>query len=329
MSNTSEKEACTKRCWYIGGGIGLLLAFILLAFSSWGIIASVFTGIVVAVIAGWLLQKFLCDGIETATPITTTPAQPASASKESTAAVAGMGAAAVPPAEPTTAAMEIATSGTTASGLMSDPGDQATPAAQKAAKKPAAKKPAAKKKAPAKKTVAKTTGATTTSSEPVVAAAPKKPAAKKATAKGAAAASAAKAPAAKKAPAKKAAATSAKAAAPKAAAPKAAAKPKVAAKPARKPVAADGKPEMLTKARASGADDLKLISGVGPKLEGTLNALGVYHYDQVASWRKKEVEWVDERLRFKGRIERDGWIAQAKILAKGGETEFSKKKKKT
>lgn len=86
---------------------------------------------------------------------------------------------------------------------------------------------------------------------------------------------------------------------------------------------------MLSKARASGADDLKLISGVGPKLEGTLNELGVYHYDQVAAWRKKEVEWVDERLRFKGRIERDGWIAQAKILAKGGETEFSKKKKKT
>jgi predicted flap endonuclease-1-like 5' DNA nuclease len=94
-------------------------------------------------------------------------------------------------------------------------------------------------------------------------------------------------------------------------------------------VAADGKPEMLTKARASGADDLKLISGVGPKLEGTLNELGVYHFDQVGSWRKKEIEWVDARLRFKGRIERDGWIAQAKILAKGGETEFSKRKKKT
>tara|TARA_R110002074_G_scaffold2285_6_gene13597 strand:+ start:1139 stop:1405 length:267 start_codon:yes stop_codon:yes gene_type:complete len=86
---------------------------------------------------------------------------------------------------------------------------------------------------------------------------------------------------------------------------------------------------MLSNARAGGPDDLKLISGVGPKLEGTLNELGVFHFDQVAGWRKKEIEWVDAQLRFKGRIERDGWIAQAKILAKGGETEFSKRKSKT
>ncbi|TMM54949.1 hypothetical protein [Sulfitobacter sabulilitoris] len=99
--------------------------------------------------------------------------------------------------------------------------------------------------------------------------------------------------------------------------------------PARAPVAADGKPEMLEAPRAGGADDLKRISGVGPKIEQTLNALGVYHYDQVASWRKKEIAWVDEQLRFKGRIERDGWIAQAKTLAKGGETEVSKRKKKS
>ncbi len=99
--------------------------------------------------------------------------------------------------------------------------------------------------------------------------------------------------------------------------------------PVNKPVAADGKPELLTAARPGGADDLKLISGVGPKLEQTLNDLGVYHFDQVASWRKKEIEWVDSQLRFKGRIERDGWIAQAKTLAAGGETEFSVRKKKT
>lgn len=97
----------------------------------------------------------------------------------------------------------------------------------------------------------------------------------------------------------------------------------------RAPVAKDGKPEMLSAPRASGADDLKLISGVGPKLEGTLNSMGVWHFDQVASWRKKEIAWVDERLRFKGRIERDDWISQAKVLAKGGETEFSRRKKKT
>ncbi len=84
----------------------------------------------------------------------------------------------------------------------------------------------------------------------------------------------------------------------------------------------------MTAPRATGADDLKLISGVGPKLEQTLNEMGIWHYDQVAGLRKKEISWVDDRLRFKGRIERDDWISQAKILAKGGETEFSKRKKK-
>ena len=67
---------------------------------------------------------------------------------------------------------------------------------------------------------------------------------------------------------------------------------------------------------------------MGPGLEKVLNELGFYHFDQVASWRKKEVEWVDSRLKFKGRIERDEWIKQAKVLAKGGTTEFSKKVKK-
>lgn len=99
-------------------------------------------------------------------------------------------------------------------------------------------------------------------------------------------------------------------------------------KPARAPVAADGKPAVLTAPRAGGGDDLKQLKGVGPALEKTLNELGFYHFDQIAAWRKKEVEWVDSRLRFKGRIERDEWIKQAKVLAKGGSTEFSKKVKK-
>ncbi|MFK5997026.1 MAG: hypothetical protein QM492_02830 [Rhodobacterales bacterium] len=75
-------------------------------------------------------------------------------------------------------------------------------------------------------------------------------------------------------------------------------------------------------------DDLKLISGVGPKLEATLNQIGIYQYDQVAAWKKADIKKVDDQLTFKGRIERDDWMAQAKILAKGGDTEFSKKKRK-
>ncbi|PHQ99132.1 MAG: NADH-quinone oxidoreductase subunit NuoE [Marinosulfonomonas sp.] len=110
---------------------------------------------------------------------------------------------------------------------------------------------------------------------------------------------------------------------------KAKAKAKAVVKPKVKPVAKDGKPEMLTSARAGGADDLKQIKGVGPKMEAMLNKMGFYHFDQVAGWRAKEVQWVDDNLEgFKGRVSRDEWVKQAKVLAKGGITEFSKKVKK-
>ena len=57
-----------------------------------------------------------------------------------------------------------------------------------------------------------------------------------------------------------------------------------------------------------------------------LNRMGFYHYDQVASWSEDEVAWVDDNLEgFKGRVSRDDWVEQAKVLASGGETEFSKK----
>ena len=77
------------------------------------------------------------------------------------------------------------------------------------------------------------------------------------------------------------------------------------------------KPQGLKKARKGGPDDLKLISGVGPKIEGILHGLGFFHFDQIAKWKKKEREWVDGYLRFKGRIDRDEWVKQAKKLAKG------------
>ncbi|GHG79300.1 NADH-quinone oxidoreductase subunit NuoE [Pseudodonghicola xiamenensis] len=90
---------------------------------------------------------------------------------------------------------------------------------------------------------------------------------------------------------------------------------------------AEKEPALLAAAREGGADDLKLLKGVGPKLEGTLNDLGIYHYDQIAAWTEAEIAWVDTRLAFKGRVERDGWIEQAKKLAAGEETEFSKRAK--
>jgi NADH-quinone oxidoreductase subunit E len=91
---------------------------------------------------------------------------------------------------------------------------------------------------------------------------------------------------------------------------------------------AETKPEILSAPRGGTADDLKLLKGVGPKLEQTLHELGFYHFDQVAAWTEAEIAWVDTRLKFKGRIQRDGWIEQARILARGGDTEFSNRAKK-
>jgi len=86
------------------------------------------------------------------------------------------------------------------------------------------------------------------------------------------------------------------------------------------------KPEPMSAPRDGKADDLKQIKGVGPKLEKLLHSMGFYHFDQIAGWSADEVAWVDENLEgFKGRVSRDGWIAQAKTLAAGGETEFSKR----
>lgn len=99
---------------------------------------------------------------------------------------------------------------------------------------------------------------------------------------------------------------------------KAAEKPaakKVAAKASDKAAdkAADGVP--MFKRPAGDPDDLKKISGVGPVLEKKLHALGITKFAQVAAFTKDEIAKVDEELNFKGRIERDDWLSQAKKLA--------------
>jgi predicted flap endonuclease-1-like 5' DNA nuclease len=113
-------------------------------------------------------------------------------------------------------------------------------------------------------------------------------------------------------------------------APAAAPAPAPAPEPAPAPAAADPgpgtRPEALDGPRDGGADDLKKIKGVGPKLEKLCNKLGFYHFDQIAAWTADEVAWVDQNLEgFKGRVTRDNWVEQARLLASGGETEFSKK----
>jgi len=72
-------------------------------------------------------------------------------------------------------------------------------------------------------------------------------------------------------------------------------------------------------------DDLKKIRGIGVLIEKKLNAMGIYTYEQIANWSAGDIERVSSALDFKGRIEREGWVQQARILGSGGQTEFSKR----
>ena len=100
------------------------------------------------------------------------------------------------------------------------------------------------------------------------------------------------------------------------AAPFAAAKSAAKAKAApAKAKAAPAKAKAAALAAAAGADDLKQLSGVGPALEKKLHAAGVTSFAQIAAWTDADVAATDEQLSLKGRIEREGWIAQAKALA--------------
>ncbi len=85
-------------------------------------------------------------------------------------------------------------------------------------------------------------------------------------------------------------------------------------KPAKKKAAPK---KAAPKAEATGGDDLKKLSGVGPALEKKLHAAGVTTFAQIAAWTPEDVADMDAKLAFKGRIEREGWIEQAKKLAEG------------
>jgi len=76
-------------------------------------------------------------------------------------------------------------------------------------------------------------------------------------------------------------------------------------------------PPMLDPATVE-ADDLQRIKGIGPKLVVVLKDLGVLRFEQIAAWTPENVAWVNEHLRFKGRIEREQWISQAKALLEEG-----------
>jgi predicted flap endonuclease-1-like 5' DNA nuclease len=75
----------------------------------------------------------------------------------------------------------------------------------------------------------------------------------------------------------------------------------------------------------SGPDDLKRIRGVGVLIERKLNSMGINSYAQVANWTSAEIDRVSQVLDFKGKVERENWVEQARILSAGGQTEFSRR----
>lgn len=93
------------------------------------------------------------------------------------------------------------------------------------------------------------------------------------------------------------------------------------------PAAASG-PLRLTGPRGGTADNLKEIEGIGPAMEKLVNELGFYHFDQIASWSDADVALVDTEMKgFKGRITRDRWVAQAKIIVTEGLEAFRERAK--
>ena len=120
-----------------------------------------------------------------------------------------------------------------------------------------------------------------------------------------------------------------KAAPKKAAAPKVAAKPKAEKKEPAPKKAPAKKPQVIyTDGPTDGEpDDLKKIKGVGPKFEGDLNSKGIYYWRQIAAWKAADVDMVEKLIdSIPGRIERDEWVKQAGVLAKGGAPKAMKKK---
>ena len=83
--------------------------------------------------------------------------------------------------------------------------------------------------------------------------------------------------------------------------------------------AADNRPPALDGPRGGAADPLARIKGLGPKIEGALHGIGIYHFDQIAAWTPGERQWVGDALKLGGRIDRDDWVAQAAALAEAEE----------
>ncbi len=85
---------------------------------------------------------------------------------------------------------------------------------------------------------------------------------------------------------------------------------------------------LLDTPRGGKKDNLSKIKGIGIKIEEQLNAIGIWHFDQIAVWTEENIAWADRELAFPGRAKREQWVEQAKLLAEGKETEFSRRVEK-
>lgn len=84
----------------------------------------------------------------------------------------------------------------------------------------------------------------------------------------------------------------------------------------RKPGNIYNKPFILGQPRPTGKDDLKFIEGIDIEMENKLNTLGIFHFEQIAKWSDKNVEWVSEYFSIENRIDEENWISQAKEAMK-------------
>ena len=82
--------------------------------------------------------------------------------------------------------------------------------------------------------------------------------------------------------------------------------------------AEEAAPAVMFTPPAGEPSDLKQLTGVGPAIERKFNSIGITHYKQIAALKAADIAKVEEALHLKGRFERDGWVAEAKALAKGG-----------
>ncbi|UPT61542.1 MAG: hypothetical protein M0D54_14125 [Hyphomonadaceae bacterium JAD_PAG50586_4] len=84
------------------------------------------------------------------------------------------------------------------------------------------------------------------------------------------------------------------------------------------PSTAARKPPVLTAARNGAPDDFTLIDSMSALQQSTFNAIGIFHFDQIAAWGPEHVAWVDRYFRLRGRIVQEEWVEQAVELARHG-----------